>query len=282
MCLVRIKNKSTMKLRAPSTRRMKSPRIAAALAALPMLFALIGIILAIKKASYINISLTNSIPQLGTLKINQVVSFGNTQFQVVQMAYTLNGNPVPIPNPTDLPTISIKSACPNNKGAESCSNGGGSPSPPTPDNTCVPSSAWALIVVNQLFASLAIIIQTTIAIALCIGKGSRMIHQILGGIAAIALLISVVAVMNVPARLFQVCIIPSLQQSSPTGSNFIPSVSYTFDVGGRAPTLLQAATLILLLAKNRDCNRFDPSRSRAAPRLIASPISECRGKPLAA
>ena len=106
----------------------------------------------------------------------------------------------------------------------SCSNG------PDSASTCVPSSAWVLIVVNQLFASVAIIVQVAMAIALCIGKGNRFIHQILNGIAVIALLISVVSIMNVPVRLYQVCVSPLPPIIMlPDGA---VSFSYSFDVGG--------------------------------------------------
>ena len=98
----------------------------------------------------------------------------------------------------------------------------------------MPSSAWALIVVNQLFASVAIVVQAAMIVALCIDKGNRIIHQILNGIAVIALLISVASIMNVPARLYQVCLSPVLEQAlAQSGSNM--SVSYTFDFGGKSP-----------------------------------------------
>jgi hypothetical protein len=92
----------------------------------------------------------------------------------------------------------------------------------------LPSSAWALIVVNQFFAGAAIVVQAAMFVALCVGKGSRIVIQILNGVAVIALLISVVSIMNIPARLFEVCLRPLLGQLS---SNSL-AVSYTFDVGG--------------------------------------------------
>jgi hypothetical protein len=214
---------------------------------MPLLFACLGIILSMKKASFLNVSLTRSDPQIGTLNFNQVISFGNTQAQAVTQSITLNGNPVPFPQ--DLPTISIKSACPDINGKESCSNGG---SASDPSNTCVPSSAWALIVVNQLFASVAIIVQVAMAIALYIGKGNRIIHQILNGIAVITLLISVASIMNVPARLYQVCLSPTLDNLSNLGGSS-RSVSYTLDVGGKrlrtAPSFAKISHAAIVTAR---------------------------------
>ena len=179
-----------------------------------------------KKASFLNVSLTRSDPQIGTLNFNQVISFGNTQAQAVTQSITLNGNPIPGPSPLDLPTTSFKSACPDINGKESCYNGGSA------SDACVPSSAWALVVVNQLFASVAIIVQVAMTIALYIGKGNRIIHQILNGIAVITLLISVASIMNVPARLYQVCLSPILDNLDNVGGSS-RSVSYTLDVGGK-------------------------------------------------
>jgi hypothetical protein len=50
-------------------------------------------------------------------------------------------------------------------------------------------------------------------VALCMGKGNRVVHQIINGIGVIALLISFVAIMIVPSRLYEVCISPILQQN---------------------------------------------------------------------
>jgi hypothetical protein len=101
-------------------------------------------------------------------------------------------------------------------------------SPVNPGESCLPSSAWSLVVVTQLFASVAITVQAAIAITLYMGKGSRMIHQILSAIAAISLIISVSSVMNIPARYFSVCLGPSTEQ----GANVRVALSFTFDFGG--------------------------------------------------
>ena len=204
---------------------MKSPRAAAALVALPLLLAVLGVILSMKKASFANLSVSTQTP-IGAYKIDQVINYGNAQFQLIKSSTTLGGRTEP--SPIDTPTVSIKSACPNNNGTESCSNGGGSPSSSNPE-ICVPSSAWALIVVNQVFASVAIIVQAAMVVALCFGKGNRMILQVLNGIAIIALLISVACVMNVPARIYTVCYSPIFQQQLQSADI---SLSYSFDVGG--------------------------------------------------
>ena len=87
-----------------------------------------------------------------------------------------------------------------------------------------------MIVVNQLSVSVAIIVQVAMMIALLIGKGNRIMHQILNSIAVLALLISVISIMNVPVRLYQVCVSPIfVQMKLPAG---VVSVSYTFDIGG--------------------------------------------------
>jgi hypothetical protein len=218
---------------------MKYPRVAAALVALPMLFAFVGIIICTKTANFINIGITMTLPSIGTININEVISFGNMQVQFSQSSVE-NGYPQ-----QSNPAVAINSACPSSSGTESCSSNGGLTSPSALE-TCVPSSAWALIIVNQFFASFALIVQAAILFALFRGKGNRMAHQVLSVIAAIALLISVVSVMNVPARLYQVCIFPSIQKLSSTDPNFAFSVSYTFDVGGKTSKQLRAAISSLL------------------------------------
>jgi hypothetical protein len=178
-----------------------------------------------KKASFLNWSVSMQTP-IGAFQADQVINFGNAQFQLIKSSTTLGGRTEP--SPIDTPTVSIKSACPNIDGKESCSNGGGSPSSSNLE-ICVPSSAWALIVVNQVFVSVAIIVQAAMVVALCFGKGNRMILQVLNGIAIIALLISVACVMNVPARIYTVCYGPIFQQQFQSADI---SLSYSFDVGG--------------------------------------------------
>ena len=111
---------------------MKSPRISAALLAMPLLFALIGIIVSMQKASFLNYSITLT-GDSQKIKTDQVVYFGNTQFRVGAQSAILNGQPVPeSPGFQDLNTTGIKSACPDINGSESCSTNGGI-------STCVPS-----------------------------------------------------------------------------------------------------------------------------------------------
>ena len=108
---------------------MKSPRISAALLAMPLLFALIGIIVSMQKASFLNYSITLT-GDSQKIKTDQVVYFGNTQFRVGAQSAILNGQPVP--ESPDLNTTGIKSACPDINGSESCSTNG-------EISTCVPS-----------------------------------------------------------------------------------------------------------------------------------------------
>jgi hypothetical protein len=90
------------------------------------------------------------------------------------------------------------------------------------------------------------------AIALYIGKGNRIIHQILNGIAVITLLISVASIMNVPARLYQVCLSPTLDNLSNLGGSS-RSVSYTLDVGGKrlrtAPSFAKISHAAIVTAR---------------------------------
>jgi hypothetical protein len=207
---------------------MKSPRIAAALLAMPLLCAFIGIIVSMQKASFLNINATVMRADIGvSIKVTHVVNFGNTQARVVTVSATLdNGQSLPVPS--DFNTSKFNSACPDINGIESCYS---------PDsNACAPSSAWALIVVNQLFTSFAIVMQVTMVIALYFGKGNRTMHQILNSIAVILLLISVISIMNVPVRLYQVCLGQTFAFSSAKGVSFTAVPSYTFDAGGEDPS----------------------------------------------
>ena len=218
---------------------MKSPRIAAALLAMPLLFAFIGIIVSMQKASFLNINASVMRADIGSIKVTQVFNFGNTQARVVTMSATLNGQS--LPTPSDFNTSKFSSACPDINGIESCYS---------PDsNACAPSSAWALIVVNQLFTSFAIIMQVAMVIALYFGKGNRTMHQILNSIAVILLLISVISIMNVPVRLYQVCIGQTFAFSTAKGLSFTAVPSYTFDAGGEDPShpkRLNTALILLL------------------------------------
>jgi hypothetical protein len=240
---------------------MKSPRIAAALVAFALLFALAGIITSMKKASFLNVSVTLTASGIVS-STNQIISVGNTQIE-------------PQPNPQPDFVLRIKSACPDISGKESCFGQNGQTDF---SQACLPSSAWALVVVCQFFASIAIIVQAAIAFALFMGKGSRMIHQILSVIAAVALLISVSSVMNVPARFYSVCINPSMQQIPSSGVTVSISVSYTFDVGGE----LLRAPARCLSCDSCPYNHRDQSCSRAHPHLIATASFEYCGKLCAA
>ena len=191
-----------------------------------------------KKASFLNVKLMVTIAPGFDLNMIYVVSFGNTQVDFISATATVNGQYYPLPQ--SLPNVTrINSACPDINGTESCSRQDGPPRGPFSD-TCLPSSAWALVVVIQVFASIAIIVQAAIAFALFMAKGSRMIHQILSVIAAVALLISVSSVMNVPARFYSVCLSPTAPQSVAL------SASYAFDAGGELPARSSSCTLFIL------------------------------------
>jgi hypothetical protein len=193
---------------------MKFPRVVAAMAALPLLLACIGIILGMKKGCFLRVDQSSDdIFFNTTVKISFAVDIGNAQIEIVSQSWNILNFPI---QPYETTITSFKSACPDINGRESCFNGGIAPiypNPFIPRDQCVPSSAWALVIVNQLFASVAIVVQVPMIVALCIGKGNRVVHQVLNGIGAIALLISVVAIMMVPSRLYQVCASPILKQS---------------------------------------------------------------------
>jgi hypothetical protein len=243
---------------------MKSPRIAAALVAFSLLFALAGIITSMKKASFLNLSVTANVAPGIVFSSNQIISVGNTQIELISA--TVNGKEQPSPSSS---VISIKSACPAINGTESCF---GQNDQTDVSQACLPSSAWALVVVSQFFASIAIIVQAAIAVALFMGKGSRMIHQILSVIAAVFLIISVSSVMNVPARFYSVCYSPMVQRLPVSG--FSVSASYTFDAGGDLPR----APARCFSFYNCPCNRRDQSCSRAHPHLITAANFEYCGK----
>jgi hypothetical protein len=79
------------------------------------------------------------------------------------------------------------------------------------------------IVVNQLFASVAIILQAAVTAALCMRRGTQMIHQCVSFVAVICMILSVATVMAVPRRIFDVCV----AAISPSAS-----VSYYMNLGG--------------------------------------------------
>ena len=222
-----------------------------------------------KKASFLNVNVVPAKWSPGyEVSFSYVLSFGTTQVAGVSATVTINGQVQPYPSDF-LPTTIIDSACPDINGTESCIGKSGRPGPLS--DTCLPSSAWALVVVSQFFASIAIIVQAAIAVALFMGKGSRMIHQILSVIAAVFLIISVSSVMNVPARFYSVCLSPMAGQSGSFGSI---SASYTFDAGGDLPR----APARCLSFYNCPCNRRDQSCSRTHPHLIAVANFEYCGK----
>ena len=126
---------------------MKSPRIAAALVAFSLLFALAGIVTSMKKASFLNISATVSYGSFVS-SINQIISVGNTQIELISMVS--NGKEQP-PSPNSV--LRIKSACPDISGKESCFGQNGQTDI---SQACLPSSAWALAIVCHFFASIAL------------------------------------------------------------------------------------------------------------------------------
>ena len=153
---------------------MKDPEKAAALLVFPLVFAILGIVFSMRNATIVNIS------------------FGSQT-----ISSTLGNVYAPAQGPPDSQSSGqrIGGACP---GEDSCGTGAAS------DNACVPSSVWSLIIVNQLFASLAIVLQAAMTAALCVRRGNRGIHQILGAIVVVLLLIAFGAVCGVPVRFIKV------------------------------------------------------------------------------
>jgi hypothetical protein len=194
--------------------QMKSPDQAAALLALPLIFAVLGVVFCMNNASGYTVSVNG---------FSASATIGNTQISTAQVSV----------NPGSQMNLRISGPCP---GEDQCVSGGAQPDAPA---ICMPSSAWALIVVNQLFASVAIILQAAVTAALCVHhlpalcvcntlarcmrRGTQMIHQCVSFIALICLILSVATVMAVPRRIFDVCV----AAISPSAS-----VSYYMNLGG--------------------------------------------------
>lgn len=178
--------------------QMKSPDQAAALLALPLIFAVLGVVFCMNNASGYTVSVNG---------FSASATIGNTQISTAQVSV----------NPGSQMNLRISGPCP---GEDQCVSGGAQPDAPA---ICMPSSAWALIVVNQLFASVAIILQAAVTAALCMRRGTQMIHQCVSFIAVICLILSVATVMAVPRRIFDVCV----AAISPSAS-----VSYYMNLGG--------------------------------------------------
>ena len=178
--------------------QMKSPDQAAALLALPLIFAVLGVVFCMNNASGYTVSVNG---------FSASATIGNTQISTAQVSV----------NPGSPINLKISGPCP---GEDQCVSGGAQPDAP---DICMPSSAWALIVVNQLFASVAIILQAAVTAALCMRRGTQMIHQCVSFIALICMILSVATVMAVPRRIFDVCV----AAISPS-----VSVSYYMNLGG--------------------------------------------------
>jgi hypothetical protein len=174
---------------------MKDPEKAAALLVFPLVFAILGIVFSIRNATIVNVSVASQTFSSTLGNLYMTTAQGPGQQSSSQR---------------------ISGAC---SGEDSC----GSNAP------CVPSSVWSLMIVNQLFASVAIVLQAAMTAALCARRGTRGIHQILGAIVVVLLLIAFGAVCGVPVRFFKVC-----ATSSVNGISF----TYALDFGGQLPCLV--------------------------------------------
>jgi hypothetical protein len=244
---------------------MKSPHLAAALVVFPLIMSVLGTILSMQKAGLYNASYSMDNKYLRA-DWATVVNFGNKYSTLIKSRSSVKYYDQLLPlNLSNIDFVSNDSVilpiptnvCPLVDGKETCEskidpNVLASALP----ERCIPSSVAALINVNQLFASVAIILQFAMTFALCIGKGTRMMHQILNAIVIIALVISVSTMMSIPRRLFQVCQESNVAwqqlQSTP---GFVFNVSYSLDVGGQP---LPATKQFLPLSHNvyNKCNRF--------------------------
>ncbi len=175
---------------------MKSPAPAAALLVLPLIFAVLGVVFSAKNATNFNISASG---------LSAVNTFGNRQ--------------ITAQNPVTGTTLTFKIVGPCS-GQDQCSQ---SPDPNDPTAICFPSSVWGLVVVNQLFASVAIFIQAAAIAALYLGRGTRKLHQFLCFLAALCLLISLSTVVSVASRQISLC-----KNIPPSGV----TISYSLDFGG--------------------------------------------------
>jgi hypothetical protein len=182
----------------PVSYRMKSPAPAAALLVLPLIFAVLGVVFSANNATNFNLSASG---------LSAVYTFGNRQITAQ----------TPVTGTTQ--TLKIVGPC---SGQDQCSQSP-PPDPNDPTASCFPSSVWGLVVVNQVFASVAIFIQAAAIAALYLGRGTRKLHQFLCFLAALCLLISLSTVVSVASRQISLCMnIP------PSGV----TISYSLDFGG--------------------------------------------------
>ena len=220
---------------------MKDPEKAAALLVFPLIFAILGMVFSIRNATIINVSINSQTFTSG---------LGNLYMS------TATGPNAPLPL-----GVKIVGACP---GEDSCVLGSGA----APDKVCVPSSVWSLIIVNQFFASVAIILQAAMAAALCARRGTRVIHQLLGASVIFLLIIAFASLCGVPARFYKVC------STIPSDVNGV-SVTYALDFGGQLPFLPDCPAPLALSYTLFSC-------SRLPPRLLAFSNRKPCGKPPAA
>lgn len=163
---------------------MQRPRIAAALQALALILAIIGISVCAKTAT----SLTMTISHLNLSY--KAYTFGNTQ-----LVFGLPPN-VPLP-PAPIPDMKFNGACPAESNCPSFD--------PNNPSICLPSQSWSMVIVNQVFASFAIILQAATPIGLFLGKGSRNLYQGLSVCALIFLAVCAATLVQVPLRLMGEC-----------------------------------------------------------------------------
>jgi len=159
---------------------MQRPRIiAAALQAFALILAIIGISVCAKTATSVTIS-------------SQGLSFKQSTYGNTQLVLGLPPN-TPTP-PTPIPVLKFKGACPaESKCPAILLNLGGDDL-----SICLPSASWSMVIVNQVFASFAIILQAAIPIGLFLGKGSRKLYQGLSVCALIFLVVCAVTLLQVP------------------------------------------------------------------------------------
>ena len=164
------------------TSEMQRPRIAAALQALALILAIIGISVCAKTAT----SVTMTISQLNLSF--KAYTFGNTQLVLGLTPY------VPLP---PIPDMKFNGACPAESNCPSFD--------PNNPSICLPSQSWSMVIVNQVFASFAIILQAATPIGLFLGKGSRNLYQGLSVCALIFLAVCAATLVQVPLRLIGEC-----------------------------------------------------------------------------
>ncbi len=167
---------------------MQRPRIAAVLQALALMLGIIGISVCARTATSVTIS-----SQSLSFK---PFTFGNTQ---LALGFPPNVPPPPVP----IPDIKFQGACPETSNCPSLSGpSGGDPNNPS---ICLPSQSWSMVIVNQVFASFAIILQAATPIGLFLGKGSRNLYQGLSVCALIFLAVCAATLVQVPLRFIGEC-----------------------------------------------------------------------------